>query len=373
MGDSSTNTAPPTTSPLEQEHALLITLSELQNLHERLLNLRTLLPERVLSPIFAALSAPSPDTKSTPTDLYAQLTKTTKRGFDELQAFKTSWQSERLERARKRAKIEDVGQGDDVFREDYSRSLKRLEKRKAAEEAERKKKEGAGSASSSGNREDQKKQQQPPDPELEIVDSEPPAAVLKQWRDSDKEEKLQFSDVSEDAESFDVRVPSMKLHVSLPTPTSTSASPLNAGAEAEDRQSRTWHVSSAAGTKPFPRKEKVVDFLNKRKNKHSLRFLLDLLATYSTFHGQNCPDCGWILGKDLDIPFLRRRELVKNDDDSGGAENARWAWVQHHPEGFCQERERPGGGKEEGGIDGKGMEKEKEKEKESGVVKREKT
>lgn len=319
---------------LQEERKVVSSLADLQDLHEKvcqvskgsfyydptayrqiqLQHLRDLLPDRILEPLHNAyLTIPgTPQKSNTPEQAFAKLGETAKTGFAQIEEFKKLWQSNSIEHARKRVKVEYIGQGDDVFREDYRDTLAVFQKR----EERIKKKEEA--------------RERDFDPDEATEDQDPPKVILDRWlaRKEKGEVQVQVENVKDDGAAFDVTTGGLALSVTSTLRNST----------------RHWTVHSRKDTETTGRKTGVIGCLNARKNRKSLGYLLDMLESYRNIFGGRdgrCEACDRLLGHGSgDMPFVRRRKMVVGEDGK-----VTYPWGTYHEERSCwafKEDKKPG-------------------------------
>lgn len=168
-----------------------------------------------------------------------------------------------MERARKRARVEYIGRGDDVFREDYRETRGALRRKLDREEEERVRRKGKKKGEGEGEKEE--------DPDVGRRDEEGGVeGVVERWRGWRAEGKVQVGiervggdeeDREEGEEGtmvFDVETGGMALTV-------------RAKGEGERR---TWEVKNREGAPCAKRKEGAIRCLIARKNKRCLEYLL---------------------------------------------------------------------------------------------------
>lgn len=152
------------------------------------------------------------------------------------------WQSNNMEQARKRAKVEDIGQGDDAFRENYRNTLAVFKRR----EEETKKLSRA--------------KERDFDPNENTSDQDPPKVILERWqaRKGKGEVQVELENINEDGMAFDLKTGGLEFSVMSTTKDST----------------RRWSVHSRKDTQCTGRKAGALQCLGARKNQKSLGYLL---------------------------------------------------------------------------------------------------
>lgn len=93
----------------------------------QVLDLRTLLPQRLWNPILATIKTPAGSQPSySPSALYTHLTKTAEDGYREMAKFKAAWHSTDMQELWGKTKAESFPQGTDTWKMNYRTAVKGL-------------------------------------------------------------------------------------------------------------------------------------------------------------------------------------------------------------------------------------------------------
>ena len=112
--------APPPAEFHAEDRDIVLQLAALQDMHNQVKDLRTLLPQRLWSPLLSAVKAPHDAACArSPAALFAQLKKTADDGCHEMEKFTTAWHSEEMQALWAKTRADKYPQGSATWRADY--------------------------------------------------------------------------------------------------------------------------------------------------------------------------------------------------------------------------------------------------------------
>ena len=271
----------------DEDRELIERLARVQSLQKQLLQLRSLLPERIISPIKQSVATHHGNRLVlSPAALAAHLNKVTVQGSAEVASFRTGWYSDEIRRIREQTNTTYYPQGDDAWRVDYQRLAKDMDKIKAESLGEH-------AAIDDGLME----------PE---VSGEDHANVFEDFRKSYPRIKLQTEAASAEV-TAKLRVAGLNFKVSK-----------------EKRSGVEGFVATPddLGQKPGVNRD-IYRSLAQRPPEKKLSDMLHLLASYQHVTNQACDKCGLVFDDNLDLAIARK--------SSKTSPTGQKIWAAFHP------------------------------------------
>ena len=271
----------------DEDRELIERLARVQSLQKQLLQLRSLLPERIISPIKQSVATQHGNRLVlNPAALAAQLNKVALQGSAEVGSFRTGWYSDEIRSIREQTNTTYYPQGDDAWRVDYQRLARDMAKLNPKNVEENDAVDDAAL-----------------NPEMSDEDN---AKVFEQFRKSYPRIKLEIEEDS--AESIaKVRVASLNLKI------------LKEKRSAVEGFVATANVDSQ---KPGVNRD-IYRSLAQRLPEKRLADMLSLLLSYQDAINRSCDKCGLVFDDNLDMAFARKSART----DPAGQK----IWAAFHP------------------------------------------
>ncbi|PGH16680.1 hypothetical protein AJ79_01552 [Helicocarpus griseus UAMH5409] len=288
----------------ESERKLVTALSMLQQMEAKIHGLRTLVPNRLLSPLLPVVN-PDPRTPipKSPQDMFEQLSQTARDGVAEVENFKAEWQSPDMKAIWDRVDQKSTETGGEhppttgVWERDYDNILKKLDREEEIEKGQKRRLE-----------EEQEK--------LRVASSESGwKDIVEEYRNKDLPIVINVPKPSDDIGRFSVAIKKISLQFYILQ-----------GPYYGNKSPREWQVMIVPRMTTTKVETEVLDCVRSRDRKWDLSYLLDMLCSYADLNKTRCMNCHKLINDDAQLPTLRRPSPVESVDNKTA-----FAWNAYHP------------------------------------------
>ncbi|KAK2784495.1 hypothetical protein FQN53_008485 [Emmonsiellopsis sp. PD_33] len=288
----------------DSERKLVTALSMLQQMEAKIHTLRTLVPNRLLSPL-APIVNPDPRTPipKSPQEMFDQLAQAARDGVAEVESFKSEWQSpdmkliwDRIDQKMAESKG-DHPATTGMWERDYDAILRKLD------EGERMEK-------------DQKRRLEEEQERIQVASSETGwREIVERYQKMDMPISITIPPVSDNAGRFFVvaKKISLQFHVIQ-------------GPYSGPRTPREWQVMAVSRGNTTKLEAEILDCIRSRDRKWDLPYLLDMICSYSDVKRTRCVTCNQLTDTNAQLPSFRKPTPVESADNK-----TTFTWVAYHP------------------------------------------
>ncbi|OJD20473.1 hypothetical protein ACJ73_08191 [Blastomyces percursus] len=288
----------------DSERKLVTALSMLQQMEAKIHGLRTLVPNRLLSPLIPIVH---PDIRTpipkSPQEMFEQLSQTARDGVAEVENIKSEWRSPDMMAIWDRIDQILAESGGEhppltgMWERDYDGILKAINK----EEQEEKK---------------QKSRLEEEEEKIRVASSESGwKVVVEKYKKKDVPITINVPLPADDNGRFSVVIQKLSLQFYvLQGPSYDSKGP------------GEWQVMIVPRGNTSKMETEILDCVRSRERKWDLRYLLDMLCSYADIKKTRCLNCAKLTNINAQLPTVRKSTQIEIADNKTA-----FAWNAYHP------------------------------------------
>ncbi|KLJ09539.1 hypothetical protein EMPG_15033 [Blastomyces silverae] len=288
----------------DSERKLVTALSMLQQMEAKIHGLRTLVPNRLLSPLIPIVN---PDTRTpipkSPQEMFEQLSQTARDGVAEVENFHSEWRSPDMMAIWDRIDQTLAESGGEhppltgMWERDYDNILKTINREEQGEK-ERK------------NRLEEEEEKR------RVASSESGwKDVVEEYKNKDSPITINVPRPADNNGRFSVTIQKLSLQFYvLQGPSYDSKSP------------REWQMMIVPRGNTSKLETEILDCIRSRERKWDLRYLLDMLCSYADVKKTRCLNCQKLTNINAQLPTVRKSTQIESADNK-----TIFAWNAYHP------------------------------------------
>ncbi|PGH29775.1 hypothetical protein GX50_07475 [[Emmonsia] crescens] len=288
----------------DSERKLVTALSILQQMEAKIHGLRTLVPNRLLSPLIPIVNpdARTPIPKS-PQDMFEQLSQTARDGVAEVENFKSEWRNSDMTAIWDRIDQKLIESGGEhppttgMWERDYDNILKKLDREEQIEK-------------------DKKNRLEEEEEKIRVASSESGwKDVIEEYKKKDGPITINIARTAENNGRFSVAIRKISLQFYV-------FQELYYGSKGP----REWQVMIVPRGSTSKLETEILECIRSRDRKWDLPYLLDMLCSYADVKKTRCLNCHQLTDFNAQLPTFRKPTPIESADNK-----TTFIWNAYHP------------------------------------------